>query len=221
MIHSGDEAAWEVFYRHQIAWMSAALVRLRMDVGRPITVLDLGCGPTMEWSAPWGVQVIGVDPVHVNRSVHQMIRGDATALPLRARSVDAVVCLYSLHHIGAGAAPMRALNVCLGEIRRVLTPGGRLLVVEVLPWWPAWIGQRLAWPLLRRLVGRRLDMFFWRWAVLRERVARVFPGAWRSEARLRVPAWAPVPIAFAWPRLRLPRWAYPFSFGLAVWGLPE
>jgi demethylmenaquinone methyltransferase/2-methoxy-6-polyprenyl-1,4-benzoquinol methylase len=54
------------------------------------------------------------------------VAGDATRLPLRADSVDAVLVVDALHHMPDHAA-------VLAEIARVLRPGGVLVVREFDP----------------------------------------------------------------------------------------
>ncbi|WP_227354949.1 class I SAM-dependent methyltransferase [Haladaptatus salinisoli] len=54
------------------------------------------------------------------------VRGDASRLPLRSESVDAVVVSDALHHVGAVAD-------ALAEIARVLRSGGVLVVREYNP----------------------------------------------------------------------------------------
>jgi ubiquinone/menaquinone biosynthesis C-methylase UbiE len=63
---------------------------------------------------------------------------DAQALPFPEASFDTVVCTLSLC-----AVPDERLVV--GEMRRVLRPGGRLLLLDHVgsPWWPVWAAQRL------------------------------------------------------------------------------
>jgi len=55
------------------------------------------------------------------------IRGDLEQLPLRARSIDAILCLVVLEH---ARDPRRVLV----EFARVLKPGGRLILVVPFLW---------------------------------------------------------------------------------------
>ena len=70
------------------------------------------------------------------RSVRQATRwavADARALPFVAGSIDLVFAYYVVHHL-------TGVDGALAEIGRVLRPGGRLLVVDVVR--PGWITPR-------------------------------------------------------------------------------
>jgi len=56
----------------------------------------------------------------------ELINADARRLPLDDASVDVVTCAYLLHLLDP-----RARRAVLGEITRVLTPGGRVVVVTL------------------------------------------------------------------------------------------
>lgn len=83
----------------------------------------------------------------------QPLQGDAQRLPFAAASFDAAVL-----HLILAVVPEPA--ACLGEIARVLKPGGRALVFDkfLRPGQTAWL-RRLANPLVRR-VASRLDVVF-------------------------------------------------------------
>ena len=93
-------------------------------IGSRSRVLDLACG-----SAPTrpllGRAWIGIDqaPAELQRArlTHhaEVVRADATRLPIRSGSVDVVVCSMALMLIDD-------LTAALSEVRRVLTPGGEL-----------------------------------------------------------------------------------------------
>jgi SAM-dependent methyltransferase len=92
--------------------------------------LDLACGSgnyTLALAARRG-RWIGLDESATmlaqarQRASHVgWVRGDARALPLPDSCVDGVICTLALHHFGTLEAP-------LAELRRVLRPGGRLVV---------------------------------------------------------------------------------------------
>jgi ubiquinone/menaquinone biosynthesis C-methylase UbiE len=99
---------------------------------------DLGCGAGQVAAtlAPCVRRVIAVDDsaamlqaarrrLRAHGNV-ELRRGRLEALPLDDGALDAAACVLVLHHV---AAPARAL----AEAARVLRPGGRLLVVDMLP----------------------------------------------------------------------------------------
>lgn len=102
------------------------------------TVADLGCGTgrLAEALAPFVGRVIALDESaemlaaarsrlshHANVDIKA---GSLEALPLPDASLDAALVTLVLHHI-ADPAPV------LAEARRVLKPGGRLLIVDMTP----------------------------------------------------------------------------------------
>jgi ubiquinone/menaquinone biosynthesis C-methylase UbiE len=67
------------------------------------------------------------------------VQADACRLPFRTGSVDTVVCTFVTHHL---ANP--ELELLLRESRRVVKPGGALILIDAV-WSPhRWIG-RLLW----------------------------------------------------------------------------
>lgn len=98
-------------------------------------VLDAACG-TGRWAtylAGRGHTVVGVDqsPVMLDRARAKLpdarfLEGRLTALPLADESVDAAVCALALVHVGD-------LVTAIGELARVVRPGGRVLVSDVHP----------------------------------------------------------------------------------------
>jgi ArsR family transcriptional regulator len=102
------------------------------------TVGDLGCGtgPVSAALAPFVARVIAVDASAAmlqaakkrlrDASNVELRRGDLEALPIDDARLDAATMMLVLHHV---AEPGRAL----AEVARVLKPGGRLLLVDMLP----------------------------------------------------------------------------------------
>jgi len=76
---------------------------------------------------------------------------DAQALPFPDASFDSVVCTLSLC-----AVPDE--RTVIAEMRRVLRPGGRLLLLDHVGsnWWPIWAVQRLAETVTVRTAGEHL-----------------------------------------------------------------
>ena len=99
---------------------------------------DLGCGTgqTAAALAPFVSRVIAVDRSGdmlqaARRRVRdaqnvEIRRGDLEALPIDDGALDAATLLLVLHHLPDPAAVM-------AEARRVLKPGGRLLICDMLP----------------------------------------------------------------------------------------
>lgn len=102
------------------------------------TVADLGCGTGAVSAAlaPFVARVIAVDGsaamLHAaKKRLHgfdnvELRRGELEALPIDVARVDAATLILVLHHI---AEPTQAL----AEVRRVLKPGGRVVLVDMLP----------------------------------------------------------------------------------------
>ncbi|GLW27978.1 class I SAM-dependent methyltransferase [Actinoplanes regularis] len=92
------------------------------------TVVDVACGTGIVTTrlAGSGRTVLGIDrtPAMLSRAATRLpggvARADATALPLKAASVDAVVVIWLLHLL-PDAAPV------IAEAARVLRPGGVLI----------------------------------------------------------------------------------------------
>lgn len=102
------------------------------------TVGDLGCGTgqATESLAPFVRRVVAVDDSEAMlEAARQRLaglanvevrRGSIEALPLGDAELDAAVLFLVLHHL---AEPERAL----AEVARVLRPGGRVLIVDMMP----------------------------------------------------------------------------------------
>ena len=116
----------------------------------PLDVVDFGCGTgvlTVEL-ARWAGHVTAIDRSEgalqkaKAEAARQQLRNirflaaDLEKLPLEAASADLVVISQSLHHVGN-------IDAVLAEAARLLKPGGRVVVLELLPHEEAWVKSRL------------------------------------------------------------------------------
>jgi ArsR family transcriptional regulator len=134
------------------------------------TVADLGCG-TGALSvklAAWVGRVIGVDRSGAMLEAAErraedfpnveLRRGDLEALPIESESCDLALAALVLSYV-------ERLEPVLGEAARILKPGGRLVVVDLLPHERAGFQETMgqSWPgfeprqLQRRLEGAGLE----------------------------------------------------------------
>lgn len=130
------------------SWWSAAMrdtaERLLAGAGLARTglMLDVGCGSgqTMAWfTARWsGWQSLGLDVSRhglyaARQDAGQCVLGaSALALPIPDHAVDAIITLDVLQHLPLGGGDAQAL----AEMRRVLKPGGLLLIRTNAQSWP-------------------------------------------------------------------------------------
>jgi ArsR family transcriptional regulator len=103
-----------------------------------VAVGDLGCGSgrLAATIAPYARSVVAVDSspemLEVARARLsgfdnvQIVQGRIEELPLAAASLDLALVVHLLHHVADPSA-------ALAEVARVLRPGGRLVVADVLP----------------------------------------------------------------------------------------
>jgi len=147
-------------------------------------ILDVGCGTgvlTPSLAQRPGVSVFGCDlsfgmlQQAERRRGLACVQGDAQRLPVRDRSVDAVVATESFHWFPDP-------DTALAEMVRVLVPGGRLLAAMVNVRTDAFaklvtgasrlVGEPWHWPTRRELAGR-MERAGLR-VVRQERIARLF-----------------------------------------------
>jgi SAM-dependent methyltransferase len=110
-------------------------LRRALDALPPGEVLDAACG-TGRWAsylAARGHVVTGVDQSRAMLDLARaklpdarFLEGELTRLPLDDASVDAAVCALALVHVAD-------LTTAIGELARVVRPGGRVIVSDVHP----------------------------------------------------------------------------------------
>jgi len=134
-------------------WQQVALA----FIPAPSTVVELGCGTgrLAEFAVSCGYQWIGVDrsPAMIRQARKRkradgphFLCADARQLPLRAASADAVVATFP--------SPYILMPETAREIRRVLRPGGRVVVVLTAHVAPIDLRRRLLAWIARLLLGR-------------------------------------------------------------------
>lgn len=100
-------------------------------------VLDVACGTGVLAAAARAIvgdrgRVIGLDPSFGmlaeagRRGVPLLVRATAEALPFADASFDLLTMGYALRHVAD-------LETTFAEYRRVLRPGGRVLILEITP----------------------------------------------------------------------------------------
>jgi SAM-dependent methyltransferase len=125
----GGRLLWEIYRRTSVSERRQRRFRTWLGGFRG-EVLDLGCGSGTRFFAGLG-PTVGVDVSHASlREAHTLYaavaRADALSLPFADESFDAVVSADLVGHIPTGDKAR-----LIGEIRRVLRPGGRTFhVVE-------------------------------------------------------------------------------------------
>jgi ubiquinone/menaquinone biosynthesis C-methylase UbiE len=150
----------EFFDRHARQWDDLARTLLpapdyrdillsRLPVGKCVVEIGLGTGGLLPALAARSARVIGVDhsPVMLDEARRRLEEGNVngvelrlgemTHLPLPDHSTDCAVLTMVLHH----AADPPAV---LAEIKRVLVPGGMLLLADLARHEREWVRERLA-----------------------------------------------------------------------------
>jgi ubiquinone/menaquinone biosynthesis C-methylase UbiE len=115
-----------------------ARITQQFGVSRPIRILDVGCGTgvfaerirtALPQANVYGIDLVagmlakGRDRWQQHRGQVSPVQADSERLPFPAHSFDVVTCANSFHHY-----PNQQKAVC--EMRRVLKPGGRLILVD-------------------------------------------------------------------------------------------
>jgi len=212
-----SEGEWSFCYAQQTELLASYL--------RPgMTVLDVGCGPSLPYAKPPGTVIVGLEPsfhsIRVNRDVDLRVYGSATDIPMADATVDVVVCFYSIHHMVAATKQENQAMVsrAFSEFGRVLKPGGMLFVFEMTPITLFSLLQAACWNVLRRLAPNKLDMYFWSADALVEAGHRHLPaGCMPEKVFFGASAFTTFPPAFSLPWIKVPRLIYPLDAKLYKW----
>lgn len=128
---------WSRFYRRTLFGLELRRIQRlaieRLKIAPDQLVLDLGCGPGdgAERLTGHGAVAVGLDysqgMLETARGVPglagRLTRGDAGRLPFKDGAFDKVICTNSFHHYPQHLAALK-------EMRRVLKPGGLLVLVD-------------------------------------------------------------------------------------------
>jgi SAM-dependent methyltransferase len=151
--------------------------------------------------------------VRRNDGLDLAICGSATKLPLANKSVDLIVCFYSVHHMVGDRISETKANVdkAFSEFSRVLKPDGTLMVFEVCPWPMFGALQNMLWPAARGMLGKVINYYFWREPKLLELASRHLPSKSYEAVRFGADLFAFFPPIFRLQWFRVPRILYPFN----------
>jgi SAM-dependent methyltransferase len=200
--------------------------KLAVNMVRPgFVILDVGCGPELAYRKPSSTTVIGVDPslpsLRANAELDLGIWGTAACLPIRSATIDVVFCFYSVHHMvgNTQAENRRIVSATFTELGRVVKGGGHIVVFDMSPWYLAWLFQRLSWNHVKRALGQKLDMYFWRENPLISHVGRHLPGSTVRTVTFASNPFSRFPPVFSAPWFRVPRFLYPMDPKTYIWTL--
>lgn len=118
-------------------------------------VVDVGCGREAEFvrsiASSFAV-AYGIDieiPEQITDGNLTLLPGDADAIPLGDASVDIVTSIHMIEHVSDPAS-------ILQECKRILKPGGSILLYAPSKWYPPLVLGRLLPHRLRQLVNRAI-----------------------------------------------------------------
>jgi demethylmenaquinone methyltransferase/2-methoxy-6-polyprenyl-1,4-benzoquinol methylase len=115
---------------NSVLWRIATVTALKIQPGERILDVAAGTGTSSKAIARAGADVVALDfspgMVAEGRKRNpdiEFVEGDAQALPFPAASFDAVTISFGLRNVSNP-------QVALGEMYRVLKPGGRIVICE-------------------------------------------------------------------------------------------
>ncbi len=131
--HAGQ---WDAL-RHELYGSGYLTPTLAALLPPGLEVADLGCGTgeLLISLAPSVARIVGVDQEAAMLKVAaqrcngqpnvELVHSSLESLPLPDRSLDVALCMLVLHHV-------EDLAATLAEVSRVLRPGGRLVVLDMI-----------------------------------------------------------------------------------------
>jgi SAM-dependent methyltransferase len=124
-------------------------------------VVDIGSGGDTRHRNPAITLLVSVDNVleflrHAKDPAALNAAGDVRALPFKKNSVDRIVIQFVVHHLtgDALAGTLRNVRAAIAESARILTPGGRIFIVDSMTWRPLDALQQALYPVSRALLRR-------------------------------------------------------------------
>jgi demethylmenaquinone methyltransferase/2-methoxy-6-polyprenyl-1,4-benzoquinol methylase len=170
-----DRLSWLLGFGVDCWYRRQALLRAGLAPG--MSMLDVGCGTGLSAAAAMEIvgsdgRIIGVEPSRGmldealrRQRLHSGIRGLAERLPIDDDMFDFVCMSFALRHVSD-------LQAVFEELKRVLKPGGRLLIVEMTTPPPGLVYRLLRFymqvvvPLITRLWSRSRvvqDLYVYCW----------------------------------------------------------
>ena len=217
MISGNHEAGtWELFYKQQIK-------SLIENITPGDVILDVGCGPELSYTPPSHCTLIGLDPslssIASNSRLHFRIFGSADDIPLVDKSVDKIVCFYSIHHMTGSTVVANKIIIesAAKEFSRLLKANGELIIFDVSPRFPFNLLQNLVWNSAKKRLGDALDMYFWKDSNLEKIVSKNLPSFEYSQSTYKNSGFITFSPIFSVQGFKLPRFMYPFDINLYKW----
>jgi ubiquinone/menaquinone biosynthesis C-methylase UbiE len=106
--------------------------------GRRVLEVACGAGNGLDYLAKAATQVVGLDytsgvlPYAQQHTQEPLVQGDAQWLPFADASFDLILCVEAIYYLDD-------YRLFLAECRRLLAPGGILLISESNPDWPNFV----------------------------------------------------------------------------------
>jgi len=137
-IHQSPSKDYENSSKHYDKILNPFLNHIRkavtdwIIVNQPKNILDIGCGTGKQISLlPNNINVIGVDnspamlKIADKQATGKCIEADAVNLPFQDNKFDLIISQFALHEKN-----METINSELKEIKRLLKPNGKFLIVD-------------------------------------------------------------------------------------------